>query len=142
MKQINIKQAVIFAGGKGLRLRPITDSFPKPMVLIHGAPFLDYLIKSIYDAGINNILILTGYKSEVLEEYYKKRRIGNINIQFSKGEVNFRTGKRLINAYEKLDPYFLLLYGYHKNYMGNIVHLKMDFNKIIICLKGKVKNEI
>ena len=38
--------------------------------------------------------------------------------------------------------HLLFLSGNHNNYMGNIVHLKMDFNKIIICLKGKVKNEI
>ena len=40
----DLSQAVIFAGGKGERLRPITDTIPKPMVTFHGKPFLEYII--------------------------------------------------------------------------------------------------
>ena len=111
MNDVLIKQAVILAGGKGSRLRPITDKIPKPMVRVNQVPFLDYLLKTIYDAGIKDILILTGYKSEVIEEHYNQRKIKHLNIQFSKGEINYKTGKRLIHAYDKLDSHFLLLYG-------------------------------
>ena len=52
----SINQAVIFAGGKGIRLQPITDSIPKPLVRVCGIPFLDYLFLSIVDVGIQNIL--------------------------------------------------------------------------------------
>ena len=43
----SITQAVILAGGRGERLRPLTDNIPKPMAPINGTPFLDYLIHSI-----------------------------------------------------------------------------------------------
>ena len=42
----NVDQAVIFAGGRGERLRPLTDHLPKPMAPVNGVPFLDYLIKT------------------------------------------------------------------------------------------------
>ena len=67
----NVKQAVILAGGSGKRLMPLTKDRPKPMVLVGKHPFLDYLINSILQAGIKKILILTGYKSKIIEQRYK-----------------------------------------------------------------------
>ena len=105
----NIDQAVILAGGRGERLIPLTDSMPKPMAPINGVPFLDYLIYSIVQAGIKNILILLGYKADVIVDRYNSMR--DISIEFSYGSVNDQTGKRVLNAYDQLDDYFLLLYG-------------------------------
>ena len=57
MKINNIDQAVILAGGLGKRLRPLTNSIPKPMTIVNRYPFLDYIIRSIVDIKIKNILI-------------------------------------------------------------------------------------
>ena len=103
-----IKQAVILAGGKGERLRPITNTVPKPMALVNGIPFLDYLIGSLIEVGIKKILILVGYKSEVIISRYNN---ANIDISFSYSDEKAQTGKRIIDAYDKLDSNFLLLYG-------------------------------
>ena len=105
----NINQAVILAGGRGERLIPLTDSMPKPMAPINGVPFLDYLIYSIVQAGIKNILILLGYKADVIIDRYNSMR--DISIEFSYGSVNDQTGRRVLNAYDQLDDYFLLMYG-------------------------------
>ncbi len=59
-------KAVVMAGGKGTRLRPITYSIPKPLVPIAGKPCIDYTINSYYKAGVNNVIITTGYKFESL----------------------------------------------------------------------------
>ena len=107
--QNKIKQAVILAGGKGERLKPLTNSIPKPMAPINGIPFLDYLVFSIIDAGINNILLLLGYKSDQIVKRYNN--ICNINFEFSIGSENDKTGRRVLNAYDQLDDYFLLMYG-------------------------------
>lgn len=104
-----ITQTVILAGGRGERLKPLTNHIPKPMAPINGIPFLDYLIKSITSTGINQILILLGYKSEAIISRYKN--IKNINIEFSLGNEDDQTGRRVLNAYEKLQDYFLLVYG-------------------------------
>ena len=104
-----INQAVILAGGMGKRLKPITDKLPKPMAPINNKPFMDYLIKSIVDVGINNILILTGHKAEIIEKRYADMQ--KINIKFHRGKITDKTGTRLINAFHLLDNNFLLLYG-------------------------------
>ena len=109
MHKINIHQAVILSGGRGERLRPLTDTMPKPMAPISEVPFLDFLIHSIVQAGIENILILLGYKAGVIAERYKS--ILNINIEFSYGSEEDQTGRRVLNAYDHLDDHFLLMYG-------------------------------
>ena len=105
-----IQQAVILAGGRGERLKPLTDDLPKPMAPINGLPFLDYLIESIRLAGISNILFLLGYKAEKIIERYGMG-IGRMKIEYSVGDVTDQTGKRLQNAYNQLDAQFLLMYG-------------------------------
>lgn len=59
-------KAVIMAGGKGTRLRPITYSIPKPLVPIAGKPCIGYALDSYFRAGIKNAIITTGYKFESL----------------------------------------------------------------------------
>lgn len=108
---IKLNQAVVLAGGRGERLRPLTDIIPKPMVPINGVPFLDYLINSVIQAGIKRILILTGYKGEIIIQRYGNLLNDGIDIEYSIGAVEDQTGRRLLNAYGLLDDYFLLLYG-------------------------------
>ena len=79
MTNIDLKQAVILAGGRGERLKPLTDNIPKPMAPIGNIPFLDFLINSLLNQGIKNFLILTGYKSEVIEKRYSSIKEININ---------------------------------------------------------------
>ncbi len=104
-----IKQAVILAGGKGTRLLPLTKNLPKPMAPINSIPFLSYLIFSLKKNGIKKILILVGYKSKKIIDFYKHNKDISITFNFSKTEV--KTGKRVLNAYNYLDREFLLLYG-------------------------------
>ncbi len=60
---------VILAGGKGTRLGELTKDTPKPMVDIFGKPFLYWLIKHYLEQGFTDIVVSTGYKAEVIEEY-------------------------------------------------------------------------
>ena len=63
-------QAVILAGGRGTRLRPLTDTRPKPMVEILGKPFLEYQVEQLRDQGFKRILLLLGYLPEVVQDYF------------------------------------------------------------------------
>ena len=63
-------KAVILAGGLGTRLLPLTKILPKPMVLVNGRPFLYHLIMQSKSNGINNFLILFGYKHELIEKFF------------------------------------------------------------------------
>lgn len=108
---VKIEQAVIFAGGRGLRLKPLTDTIPKPMAPVNEYPFLDYLIYSLIQVGIKKALFLVGYKSEAIMKRYKNY-LGNIvQFEYSVGLTEDNTGKRLLNAYNLLEDQFVLLYG-------------------------------
>ncbi|MFX1309260.1 MAG: nucleotidyltransferase family protein, partial [Promethearchaeota archaeon] len=63
-------KAVILAAGEGKRLRPITSSKPKPMIPLLGKPLLEHIILGLKDAGIDEILLIVGYKQEVIKEYF------------------------------------------------------------------------
>jgi D-glycero-D-manno-heptose 1,7-bisphosphate phosphatase len=111
-----IKQAVILAGGRGERLKPITDTIPKPMVEIVGRPFLEHLVELLKQNGIKKIVILTGYLGEKIEEHFGDGSKFGINIKYSytpfrneKGE-ELESGLRLKNAETLLDKVFLLMY--------------------------------
>lgn len=104
-----IKQAVILAGGKGKRLMPLTKNIPKPMAPINNIPFLSYLIFSLKKKGIKKILLLVGYKYKKIIDHYEYTQ--DIPINFNYSSVSANTGKRVIDAFKKLDNEFLLLYG-------------------------------
>ena len=96
---MKLNQAVILAGGRGERLRPLTDRIPKPMTPINGRPFLDFLIHSIIQAGIENILFLLGYKANVIVERYKSMKIcGRNNVKanslsLTRGDMHVNNSK-------------------------------------------------
>lgn len=105
-----IKQAVIFCGGYGKRLFPVTKKIPKPMVNVHGKPFLYHLILQLKSNGIKNILLLCGYKSDIIKKYFNNGKSIGVSISYSNLDADTETLKRLINAKKKLNKEFLLLY--------------------------------
>lgn len=62
--------AVIMAGGRGERLRPITDALPKPMVQVAGRPILERLVLHLVGFGVRKIYISLYYKGEIIEGHF------------------------------------------------------------------------
>jgi len=102
--------AVILAGGRGTRLRPITDSIPKPMVEFQGTPFLEYLIEMVRDQGIDRFLLLLGYLPEVVQDYFGDGSKWGVSIEYSVTAEEDETGRRLKRAQSRIAPTFLLMY--------------------------------
>jgi glucose-1-phosphate cytidylyltransferase len=73
-------QAVILAGGLGTRMREETEFIPKPMVEIGGKPILWHLMKLLSQQGINDFVICTGYKSEVIRDYFTNYNSKNLDF--------------------------------------------------------------
>jgi len=105
-----IKQAVILAGGRGKRLRPHTDSIPKPMIMMTGKPFLEHLIELLKENGIEEVVLLLGYKAQVVQNYFKDGENFGVKIKYSVGDESYETGKRIKNAQSLLNENFLLMY--------------------------------
>lgn len=62
--------ALILAGGKGERLRPLTDTLPKPMVPVCGKPILERQIAWLKEGGVDSVVFLAGYRWEAIQEYF------------------------------------------------------------------------
>src|SRR6266849_6082514 len=60
--------AVIMAGGEGRRLRPLTETTPKPLVLIGGKPLVEIMIERLRQSGITDITVAVHHKSEIIRE--------------------------------------------------------------------------
>lgn len=103
-------QAVILAGGRGERLRPFTDIRPKPMLQVHGKPFLEYNIEQLRQQGFQRVLLLLGYLPEVVQDYFGDGSRWGVKIEYSVTPVEDNTGRRLKRAVEFLEDTFLLLY--------------------------------
>jgi mannose-1-phosphate guanylyltransferase len=104
-------QAVILAGGLGTRLWPLTKTVPKPMVPVGGKPYLEHQLRVLHDQGIRDILLLTGYLGEQIEEYFGYGDGLGLTIQYSREQSPLGTGGALREARTKLAEAFLLIYG-------------------------------
>lgn len=107
---ISVTQAVILAGGIGTRLRPLTYSTPKPMVLVNNRPYLEYLIGLLKQNGISEVVLLLGYLHEKIHNHFGDGSNFGINIKYSIGDVSFETGKRIKDAEHLIQEHFLLMY--------------------------------
>lgn len=68
-----LKEAVILAGGLGTRLQSMVSDVPKPMAQVAGKPFLEYLLHYLNEFAIERVVLSTGYKAEVIQQYFGKK---------------------------------------------------------------------
>lgn len=108
---ISLTQAVILCGGRGERLRPLTDTLPKPMAPVNGRPFLCYLLEQLKENGFTEVLLLTGYRGEQIKEHFNNGSVHGIKISYFYGPAEWETGKRLYEAKDLLQEHFFLLYS-------------------------------
>jgi len=104
-------KVIILAGGKGKRLRPITDYVPKPLIPIKNIPIIEWQIKYLKKFGISEVIICSGYKTEMIENYLNKKKLG-IKITFSIENKPLGTGGAIKKAGKKIkDKSFLVING-------------------------------
>jgi D-glycero-alpha-D-manno-heptose 1-phosphate guanylyltransferase len=63
-------EAIVLAGGQGIRLRAIIRDLPKPMADIRGRPFLWWLMRRLNDQHVARVILSVGYKSEAIRDYF------------------------------------------------------------------------
>ena len=105
-------KAIILAGGKGKRLRPITDYVPKPLVPLNNVPIIEWQIKYLKNYGIKEVIVCTGYKTEMIENHLSMKKNLGVKIEFSKEKNPLGTGGAIKKASKKIsDESFLVLNG-------------------------------
>ena len=105
-------KAIILAGGRGKRLRPITDKIPKPLILINEKPLIERTINYLKKYGITEIIISSGYKSNLIEKFLKKKKNFGCEIVFSTEKTPLGTGGAIKKALKYVnEESFLVLNG-------------------------------
>ena len=118
----NLPEAIILCGGKGERLRPITNNIPKPLIKINDKPILYYVITHLKKYNINKIHIAGGYKSEVIKKHFSDNK-DDIDISISNsGDVDIIKRIQDILVHVKKDIH--ILYG---DTISNV-----DINELIL----------
>lgn len=106
-------KAVILAAGKGKRLRPITATRPKPLIPIAGKPLMEHTLLGLIDAGIDELLLVVGYKEEMIKAYFGEHK-ENFDIKINYLTQEEYLGTAHATGYAKdfvRDDDFLLIYG-------------------------------
>ena len=90
-------KAIILAGGRGKRLKPITDFVPKPLVPIRNTPIIEWQIKYLKKFNITEVIICTGYKTKMIENHFEMKNMG-ITIKYSIEKSPLGTGGAIKKA--------------------------------------------
>ncbi|HHW10651.1 MAG TPA: nucleotidyltransferase family protein [Firmicutes bacterium] len=107
-------KAVIPAAGKGTRLAGLTLERPKAMVPVHDKPCLEHIINALSQAGIKEIIIITGHLSECIESYFKDGSAWGVQITYVRQDMEgkYGTGYAVhLTADLVGDSPFLMTYG-------------------------------
>ena len=103
----DIKRAMVLAAGFGVRLRPITNTTPKPLVQVLGRTLIDHTIDRLHEGGVETFIVNTHHLSEQIHAHLKNRK--DVEILFSPEDEILETGGGIANALDKFgnDPFFV-----------------------------------
>jgi len=122
-----VMKAVILAAGEGRRLRPFTETIPKVMLPVANKPVLEYVFDAVKKSGINEIIVVVGYKKEVIMEYFKDYQ--GLKISYITQSKQLGTAHALLQAKNNIKDTFIVLSG------DNII----DYNSISKLIKDDSK---
>src|SRR5919197_1642495 len=97
-KFIAIMKIVILAGGFGKRLRPLTDTSPKPMIEVSGLPIIEWQIKWLRKFGIKDFVLCVGFMKEQMIDYIGNGARFDCRVVYSVEDNPLGTGGALLNA--------------------------------------------
>ena len=102
-------KAVILAGGRGERVRPITDTLPKPLLPIEGKPIITHQLEQLERVGIKEVIVLTGYLASSVKSYCDKF-VSRLKITCIESDPEDSPAQRLLHSRSKIGDSFLLIY--------------------------------
>ncbi len=100
--------AMVLAAGLGLRMRPLTESTPKPLVEVAGRPLIEYTLALLEQAGVETIVVNASYRAEQMRAYFQQRQGAPVTISYE--EERLETGGGLAKALPLLgsDPFYAM----------------------------------
>lgn len=104
-------QLLINVGGKGKRLGNLTSELPKPLIRIYGKPVLQYLVEWAFESSFSEIILLCGYKHELIREYFGDGTRFNLPIRYSIESTPLGSGGPIKNARHMITDTFAYISG-------------------------------
>ena len=109
-----VKQCLILAAGNGTRLRSVTAGLPKPLVQFRGKPILEHVIDRAHQAGIDDFVIVVGYRSDLIRRWVDSRWLGGVSVTLvENAEYHKPNGISALKARDEIHGNFLLLMADH-----------------------------
>lgn len=108
---MEIKKAIILAGGIGERLKPLTDKTPKPLLPVNGKPVVQYVIENLRRCGVEEVILSIGYKADKIKEYFGDGSQFGIRIGYCIEDEPLGTGGAVKKASEGFEEPFILVWG-------------------------------
>jgi N-acetyl-alpha-D-muramate 1-phosphate uridylyltransferase len=104
-----IDRAMVLAAGLGTRMRPLTDTLPKPLVPVAGKALIDHVLDRLADAGVTKAVVNVHHMADAIEKHLKGRMRPQIAISDERGEL-LDTGGGVVKALKLLGdaPFFHL----------------------------------
>jgi MurNAc alpha-1-phosphate uridylyltransferase len=103
------RRAMVLAAGLGVRMKPLTDRIPKPLVEVGGKPLIDHVLDRLADAGVERAVVNVHYLADAIERHLADRRAPAIAISDERGQL-LETGGGVVKALPLLGPapFFLI----------------------------------
>ncbi len=100
---------MVLAAGLGMRMRPITETKPKPLVAVAGKPLIDHVLDRLAEAGVDRAVVNVHYRADQIESHVKGRAHPRVGISDERALL-LETGGGIVHALEKLGdkPFYLL----------------------------------
>jgi len=107
-----INKAVVLAAGRGTRMRELTAEVPKPMIEVRGKPVVQHIVEGLRDAGMPELLIVVGYHSDAVRNFFGDGSRHTVAIQYVTQTVQDGTGRVVDLSHDFVDDSpFVLSYG-------------------------------
>jgi MurNAc alpha-1-phosphate uridylyltransferase len=106
-----IRTAMILAAGRGERMRPLTDSIPKPLAMAGGKPLIAHTLERLAEAGIERVVINLAWRGAQIREYCSDGSHWGLNVLYSdEGSQALETGGGIVNALPLLgaEPFWVV----------------------------------
>ena len=108
---VRSNRLVIMAGGKGMRLRPLTEKLPKPLALVAGKPILEHIIERAKLEGFSDFVLAVHYLGHMIEEYFGNGEMLNVNIEYLRENTPLGTAGALSLLTSKPKEPFVITNG-------------------------------
>lgn len=104
-----ISKAMILAAGLGTRMRPITDTIPKPLVKVDGIALIDHLIMPLAEAGVTEIVVNVHHLADMMEQHLAQRATPRIHLSDERAALlDSGGGVKKTLAHFGQEPFFIL----------------------------------